>query len=609
MLCKQCGYQIKEGAAFCQKCGARLSDQLEQIAAEQILNQQDSMEQPETEVVPEIVPVEPVLDTPVEKKPKKSRKRGWIIAAIVTGALAVLVAAGIFLGPHLFPKAYRSVEGWASKNFGSGDDYLKFVEENITTKAVDGAVYAYGKYLEALGSDTQQLSTVAQVTAQLNVGETVITLLEDSLKNETGEAMELDWLKSVSLSLDTNAKDKVGKVLMSLGMNNTQILSADLIMDMENGALYAAIFPLCEKYLKGSLVMDEQSRQILSALSSEEIKEILPSTETVAALVEKYSKLVYENLKDAEKTTETVTIGDVQQKVTVLQVQLDFDTIKQLVKSILSELEDDETIQKIIEDTAEYLEEEGYITDADQAYEAFQEAIQEAKSGLSEVKAEDNFDKLRIYLYINDSHKIVGMKWKFDSDAVSYITIRNGEKFAFKLDAEDLKIIGTGTNKDEVINGEYAVEVEGEKFFTIKLQDISCKDNLLNGKLVLTPTDALMKELDLDSTSSSIATLLNPELEITFATQTDSAEMQINLVSGENLLVGLTVTVKTKEASDVTVPAPDKVTPETEAEQWLNSWDLNRLYEKLIEAGVPEDWAQSFILGLLEGMQPAYETI
>ena len=575
MLCKHCGYEIKEGAAFCQKCGAKVSDMLEQVTPEQPMT-------------------EPVFDA---QKPKKSKKRGWILAASIAGALAILIAAGIFLGPRLWPETFQSAEGWARKNFGSGDDYLQYVEKNATQKAADRVVNAYGKYLDSL--ENQNTSGAVEVSAQLKLGEQVKTLLK-----ENGAQMNLDWFQNATLKLDANTKDAAARFLLALSLNDTEIASADLLMDLDANAMYLAFLPLSENYLQGSFAMDDDTRQLLSALSSADMKDVLPTKETVAALVDKYSKLIYESLQNAEKTSETLEIAGVQQKVTVLNVSLDFQTVKQMAKTVLETLEDDAVIKESIEKVAEHLEQKGYITDADQVYENFLDSIKEAKDNLNEAKSDDSFEKLAISFYVDDAHEIVGVKYKFDSDVVYCATARDGDKFAFKLDADDLQIIGTGTETEGVVNAEYTVEAEGKAVCTIALKELSCKEGLLNGKILVTPSATLLKQIGWDATSSSVMSLINPSVELVFVSQTDSAKLEINLVSGENLLVGLAVTTKAKEATDITMPDPNQITPESGAEQWLYGLDVNSLYDKLIAAGVPEDLAGRFIQGFQQGLQP-----
>jgi len=593
MLCKHCGYQINEGESFCQKCGANVAEQMEQE------NVAMNAEQPVTESAENAFAE---FAAPVTKM-KKSRKRGWLIAAISTGAVAVLLAAAIFLGPILFPGVSRTVEGWARKTFGSADDYLQFVEEHATTKAVDGVVSAYGKYLNSLGN-MEQASGAAEMSVKLRVGDTLSSLLEDAVEAETGAPMDLDWFKSISLAIDTNMKDTAGQFLMALNLNDKQIANADLIMDMDKGAMYLALLPLSEKYLNINIPIDEEFKEAMAMLSSSEMKNVLPSTETVELLAERYSKLVYENLKDAEKSTETVKVADVEQKLTVLKVQLKFKTFKNIAEDVLDSVENDQEIKKIIENFADYLEKQGEITNADEVYESFLTSVKEAKTSLKDLEpGEEGLDKIGLSFYVNGSHEIVGMKYKIDSDSVRYVTVRDGDDFAYELDAANLQITGTGTEKDDVVNGEYKFEAMGKEILTITMEDLSQKDDLLNGKIVVTPADDLLKDLGMDATSSSVMSLVNPTLEFVFKTQTDSAEMEINLNSGKELLVGITIGSKEKAASDITMPDSSKVIPEAESEKWLQSFDITALQNKLIEAGIPRSLLEAFLNGMQQEMQ------
>ena len=578
MICKKCGYQIKEDAAFCQKCGAKVAEMQQETAEEQV----PAVEQPETSAA-ETTFAQPAF----EEKPKKNKKKRWLIAAIVAGVLIVGAVACYFFWP--------TARGLAIKTFGSGDDYLAFVEEQAAKENAEKIGSAYGKYLERVGNG--EIYGSSETSAQIALSEQTVSFLEDAIA-QSGESVDLSWLENISLDVDRDLNGNAGKVFLAMSINDTQISSADMIMDMESGAMYLAYLTMSEQYLQQGFAVDQEAWAITSALTDAEMKDVLPTQEVVEELVMKYSQLIYENLKDAEKSTETVEINGVKQKVTVLKVELDFGEVKNVLKTVLDTLEEDAEVKQIIMDVAQYLEDEGKIQDADAVYEGFLEYLDELRTELNNLEAEDNFDRLQISLYVDDSHDVIGKKYKIDSDFVRYITIRDGDEYAYTFDADDLVITGNGTEKDEVVNGEYTIEIEGKEILTIALKDFSRKDGQNNGKLEVSPASDLLKGMGMDAAGSAVMALLDPTLEFVFENEDGVSKTEINLLGGKETLASITITSEKTEPGEVKLPAAGAVIPEDQADAWLEKMDFDRLYDKLVKAGVPAVLAEAIVEGL-----------
>ncbi len=577
---------MDDGVAFCQKCGAKADEILKQEPAEQPVPEEEPAEQVATvqeqeetqqETLAEPVFAAPVFDAPEQKPKKKSKKRKWIIAAIIAGVLAVAIAACIIFWPW--------ARGLVINTFGSSDDYLKFVEDQATQENTDKVVKAYGKYLDRLENPAAYGN--GEVTVQADVNDTLAVLLKESYGTQ-----DLIWLNDVTLKLDLNSADSAEKILVSALLNNTEIANADYIIDFDKGIQYLAFLSLDDRYAQQDLAL---WGEVLAVLSDPEMKDVLPTEETVGQLVKKYSQVINDSLKNAEKTTETVEIDGVQQKLTVLKIKLDFEEIKQLLKTLLETVESDEEIKTIIVNLAKHLESKKLPVDADSVYEDFLEAIGDAKESVSEMTEKDSFEKFWLSLYVDDSHKVVGKKYKFDSDAVFYITVRNGEKFASKLDAADYLIVGSGTEKDKVKTGAFTVQVMGKELGKVALQDFSTKDDLLNGTVTVTPADWLLEEaLDLGTTESTVLSMLDPSLKLVFESKTDSAKVDISLVSGQETLASVTITAKRKESGSVTMPDSAKVVVGDGINQWFESLDLSKIADNLRKAGVPENFLGFF---------------
>ncbi len=577
MVCKKCGNQIAEGELLCAQCGTPIAEQpveeqpvAENAAQEEMVTEQISAENTEF--------AQPQFDAPA-KKPKK--KLTALIAAVVAVVLAGTVAVGAFVEP---------IKGLAIKTFGSDTDYLQFVEDKAVDQITDEIVEVYGDYLENLSNT--KTTGAADMSLQLNVSDKAIALIENALKDANGPAIDLDWFDNISVDMHANMQEKALQDGLSLKLNGKELANAELIMDMDKGVVYVAILSMSEKYLKYDLEIDKEIEDMMKMVSPAAIKEILPSEKTVAALVEKYTAIVYENMEDVVKSSEILEIGEIQQKLTTLEVEIDWATARNISIAVLETAKNDADLEKIIKDVAKYLKDNGQIDDANDVYDDFRDRINEAIDELNGEEPENANEKLRIVTYVNGDHEVVGRKFTFDGESTRYVTVRDGDNFAFEMKASEVKITGAGIEKKDVLNGKFTLKVDNKVICDVTAQDLSTKDNMLNGKAVVTPSSEFLESIGLGSTGASVVALANPELEFAFENTKDSSKMDINLLSGKEMLFGITLTAKEAETAEIKMPDSGKVVEDTEVENWLQSFDFEGLVNKLKDAGVPSDLLQ-----------------
>ena len=195
----------------------------------------------------------------------------------------------------------------------------------------------------------------------------------------------------------------------------------------------------------------------------------------------------------------------------------------------------------------------------------------------------------KITLYVDGGHNIVGCKIVAEEEEVlSWVTARSGANFATEIKMPGMEIEGSGKEKRDVVDGEYTIKVEEIKLCEIALEDFSTKDEKLNGKIRITPSSELLESAGMGSNVISVLALVDLELELGFASEKDTTAMDVNILSGNELFVGLTFTATETKADKVKAPSKNVIEAENMSD-WVASLDLNQIITNLEKAGVPSD--------------------
>ncbi len=614
MICKYCGKELVEGSKFCEECGKEVvveeqapqepevkeevaaSEQpaeeaaAEVVAEEQSVAEQVAEEQPAAEqVAEEPAFAEPKFDAPVKKGKKKK------VFAVLIPVIAVLVALAI-----VATMFFNVIKGFFVKTFGSDEDYFKFVETKAFGSVTDDVSEFYGNVFEGLKSTDTDVAVSESI--KLNVGDTVIDLLEETIENETGESIDLAWLDTVTINMDVNAKNNINQLLATVNINGKEFVDMDYIMDMDKGEVFVAFLSLSDKYLKGEISANQDAQQLMEILSDEDLRKALPEQDKLDKLLDKYIEVIFENIDDVEKSSDVIEIGDIEQKLTVLEAEISQEDALDIASAVLKTAKKDAELKSYIKDVAKYLEKKELIPDSDMVYDSFKDYIEEAIDAIDGTEIDEDDDSVIVWTdYVNSKHEVVGRKFAADENEILYYAlVRDGNKFAYELECQGIKLSGEGTDKKDVVNATYTLESNETEICDIALIDYKTNADYLNGKIRISPSDDLMEELDLDSGIASALSIANPSIELNIEGGEKSGKMEINIVSGEEVLVGLTATFKEEKPSNIKKPDSSDVYEEDEVDEWASEIDVQDLLDKLDEIGISTDFIGSL-------MAPSYD--
>ena len=120
----------------------------------------------------------------------------------------------------------------------------------------------------------------------------------------------------------------------------------DMILDMDNGDCYMTIPELTKTYVALSMTdagMDmsqlENAREMMA-----EMVEKMPSEEKLNSCLLKYWAIVLANVEDVEKSTETVEVDGLEQKLNVITFTVTDENLVNIAIAILEDIQEDEEL-------------------------------------------------------------------------------------------------------------------------------------------------------------------------------------------------------------------------------------------------------------------------
>ena len=571
MFCDKCGKVLPEGVTECDVCNAQAAEPTFEAPVEAPV-----------EVYAEApVYAEPTFEAPAPA-PKKSKKGliGILIAAVAVIASAALVICN-----------WPWIKGTCIKTFGSDEDYFQFVEKTAISKSLGALTSYYGAGYDLL-SDS---NIGANSKISLVMSDEAKSMLESFIP--AGADMDMDFLSNVACNVDFKTEGNNMGYTMGLSLNDTELLTLEIMMNVIEGEAYMGIPNLSDEYI--SIPMENTGLNVLPDNISEDmfgvirtVMEALPDGGEVEDLLEKYIGIALESLGEVELSEEEVEIGDYSETLTVIEYTVTYEDLQNIAVNVLTELEQDSDIEGYIIDAYDVIvtEFEDLIgkgaPDADEVYKEFQDIIGEALKSVEKAKVGKG-EICTIVDYVNGSHEIVGRELIVEKQSLfKYVTVNDGGDFAFEgvCEAAGLLITGEGQESGNVVTGEYTVEMRGHKLVTIGFEDFdfdAVYEGKLDGTISIKPSGDLLDEMDIPKMFSSIA------LKMTFDTDTTGGTVDLGLYNGDTALINLLV--EGENTSGNSVSMPDDALSSSKIEQWVKGLDTDKLISSLEDAGLPNE--------------------
>ncbi len=585
MFCEKCGVQITDpNASVCPACGAPLNAAPEAPAAEQPVY----AEQPAYEEQPVYVE----QPTPV---PAPAPKKTFNLFKVIIPVVAVVLVACIS-----FAAFGAEITNAAKQLIMSPTDYYADIEFAGVDELLDAINYEEPEY--------DNFALDSNVTLELSDDAKAL------LKDMGVDLSQIMTGGKLALDANLNGNADAVKLALAIALNDTELISADLLYDDAKQALYGKV-PLIGE---DSFVLADDVYADMSDADAETMNTVfdtvLPSlleddklTDELKQTLKSYIKFMLENSFEFEKSTDKVTVGDVNASYTKLSADISEKSTADMLVATLEKLSKDEAAKKLIIEELMYnkiiLPLKDTVSDfadakLEEGYEGLDEAIAEA---IEELKKLDDETVVATYsVWVDSKGKIVGREIEAKQEAVfRYLSASANGESAFELTAVDLtsdkqafSITGSAEQSRGVIeNGSYTLSVEGKDAIIVKVQKLDLtksKAGEVSGKLRIELGDELFDEIM--SEAGGAATLIaDPAIEIEFNSTKESESVKLDALVGDKLLVTLTCNAEIGKGEAVTAPA-DAV----DINQYLGGIEdiegvINTLCDRLEQAGIKSE--------------------
>lgn len=477
-----------------------------------------------------------------QKTPGKKSFSAGMKAVI---ALIAVLAVGIV--GFASTKIYQAVK----KANMDPTEYYKYVMKNERERSLKETVGYYGTLQKSVSAD--QANRELDMTVK-------ISDTAKSMMALTG--LDFSGLDALGINVVYGVKGDDVLASLALKANDEMLLSGNAAINAKEKKAYVQVPELSSSYLdfsKSFENIEEDTGNALLSLGKQ--TDVLPNGKELEEWVVGYSDIFIDSAENVEKKKEeTVKIEDISEKATSYTFTLNNDKVIQMLEKLVRQLRQDKVLKR------------GLDAIDEEASSEFTKQLKELEEGLSKNLLQDTVGEVKVNVEakISDEDRIVSQKISVENEGEEQISFyisnpkdgdKYGEELAVQLEGKDVfRLIGSGTNKSHVINGEYKLGMDSsmlegsnlvntDELLVIKLKDYDYS-KLAKGEVKGTWT----------LSTSAVASLANCSLVIEQDGSFDSMKDKVKILLGKDTLMTLDVVSKgNAKLPDVKPSDGDKV--------------------------------------------------
>ncbi len=580
MICPKCGYEIPDGAVFCNFCGVSL----QQFAAAQesyavpatnnIENMQTQGNQPYQSQPYQPQPSQSgaYMDLNTQGTVKKKSKKVPILIGIGVALLALVVLIALNFG---------TIMSWFS-----GTPEPRTQLNNAFKDSINTSMDSMCAYMENVLVDTSK---------PFATGGTTKIAVSDTLLESLGAAGSQisDALDAMTITYQTTVNGNKAMATAVVEYEGAPMLNLKVVQDSATGEYWISIPELNNQaiYIPGEFVSEG-----MTLPDTEAIRDILTSKELKTVAL-RYLELIVNGLTSVERNTEEVTVDGVTEKLTVLKCRLTEADAQKMTLNILEKLKTDEDVKTLVFAVAKKIA----ASDAEEAYQSFldgiDEAIEECRDFDDSDDSEDDIDELCFDVFLS-GNALAGFRFEIPYseemsenaelfDSIILVSVKDGEKFGWQLSfGKTMVIVGSGEDKGkDGISGEFVWTMQDMEFMKLELENFVSTQTEASGVIKLKLGEAILERLDNElgmASSGTSLVMLDPALKIDLNSTKEKSETTVSLVVFGMEMLSLSTEETETEPVEITVPRNYVDGSDEDAlEQWMKDSGLDELMEML----------------------------
>ena len=521
------------------------------------------------------------------KAEEKAPKKLPIVPMAIIGAVAVIIL--------LVAANFAKVTNFVVKTVSSPEKYYQHVERKEIKEAA--SIFA-DIYQNAFLNNAKLTDISSDVSLSVELGEDAQEMLADAMYLD-----DADWLSKISMSAGTSIKDMVVSGEASFTLGKDKLISGAAVIDFDKAEAYLQVPELTSQYIGVSL------EEVLgySYMDTDELADIIkqyealydayPDKKKLEKLANRYLGVIIDNIDSVRKSKDTLEVGDIEQKCTVLRVRLTQKNMYRIMEAVCEEALEDKELLEVITTFADAAV--GEDMDADDVEEAFVEGIENYLEYIDRMKDRASDSEMVMNVWVNSKGEVVGRDITMnDDEKFIYYMPQKGKKYEFELSYTDgwnhFELTGVGKKSSSSLDGEFELAISGVDIVDITVDNYNikkAKQGFLNGKFTVKPSKAFLRESDLGMYASLIGKYA---VEIDMSMDKNNVKYDVALVDDGEMFGKIVLSAKTGagKKSSVSKSKVTMVEDEEDLVEWVEEIDFEKLIKKLDKTDIPVEWIE-----------------
>ena len=483
--------------------------------------------------------------------------------------------------------------------------------EKAYESEIDVAVDEIGKLYDRVDDyDFQNMSVDAKLSVDFS--EDLLYFLRSST------SYDWEWLNDAKLTLSENSKNDMVSVELGLEHGKTDLIDAEMIMNLTSGDIFMAIPVLNDLILKQEGVLTKSSDVPLDTLMGIDFKKILPDEDLLEKVIKKIYSAMMDCVDEVSFKDKTLKVNGVQESCIEYEVELTQKNLMEILVNVLDLLAEDEDFETLIVDfvdnynqMAEDAEMDDLGTTSTKVYKDITQYINSMVDKIEATLEADDGTEDEVVLiwssYISGKLDIIGTEIEVvigdetstffmagatdDNDVGVEVYFENGDDKLFE-------IVGELVDNGKKLSGSYELSVRGESMLFVDLEDVSVKkleDGYFVGSMIVSPSKGLNdiivnnSNIDFDVAGIAISNLaLKLDVEKNDA---KNAKMSLSVINGNEPYA--TVNFEASIGGGKKLRDPKKATDNID--EWAENIDTKELSKRVEKCDLPgyvKEWIE-----------------